>query len=358
MNEKGLAGILVASILLSVLTSVYVMYHVHGVPGYCKNAERKMLEDFLSGMKELAAKQRNVIGSGVSAGVRLETQYPYPTIPFFITPSYATASYTTYDISVTVENITSDEVQIPSSITLRGKALVANFRPVFTAPITSFLELGILATEGAYIDGSPVSNGEIFLPFFDGSPSMQLFPSSAGGRGIMIKPQSGKNITIKIDGTRLPRTVWEEYSRVTGYKVDYRTVGGEARVTITLPRDTGFLLRSGVASFITGKIVSEANYLIPTAPTVQKSPAAVTVEAIDEYFNPVKSRITLSFVSGSSNYRIYIPTSSGLNQVSLPYQVTDSELSTLVVVSSGVSVFKASIQRAGGPYEVAFAVSS
>jgi len=140
--------------------------------------------------------------------------------------------------------------------------------------------------------------------------------------------------------------------------VDYRTVGGEARVTITLPQDTGFLLRSGVASFITGKIVSEANYLIPTAPTVQKSPAAVTVEAIDEYFNPVKSRITLSFVSGSSNYRIYVPTSSGLNQVSLPYQVADSELSTLVVVSSGVSVFKASIQRAGGPYEVAFAVSS
>ena len=358
MNSRGLAGVLVASLLLSIIASAYVVYQAQGVPGYCKNAERKMLEDFLSGLRDLAARQRNVIGSGETSGVRLETQYPYPSIPFFLTPSYASASYSAYDISVTVSNIASDQLQIPQSITLEGKALNANFNPVFSTPVTAFLELGILATDGAYLDGSPVSRGEIYLPFFDGSPSMQLYPASAGGKGVVIRPfDPAKNITVTVSGSKIPGRVWEAYSNASGYLVNITSANGTQSVTIEVP-PRSYLLKSGVASFVGGKSEQRPAYLRALSPPVQKAPAVASVEALDCYFNPATGNISLSFVSGSWDYSVKIATPSGLQEVQLPYSITDSRLSTILEVRNGISVFKASITRAAGePYEVAFAVS-
>ncbi len=358
MNSRGLAGVLVASLLLSIIASAYVLYQANGVPGYCKNAERKMLNDFISGIKELAARQRNVIGSGEASGVRLETQYSYPSIPFFLTPSYASASYSTYDISVTVSNIASDELQIPESVTLKGKALTASFNPVFSTPLTAFLELGILATDGAYLDGSPVSGGEILLPFFDGTPSLQIYPASAGGRGVMIKPLNpAKNITITVYGSKIPRQVWEAYSNANGYGLNITSAQGTQIVTIEVPPRT-YLLKSGVASFISGNFSVQPSYLRALSPLAQKSPAVVAVEALDDYFNPARGEITLNFVSGSRDFSVKIATLNGLQEVQLPHSIADSQLSAILDVRNGISVFKASITRnAGGNYEVAFAVS-
>ena len=356
MNSKGVASILIASMLLAIFASVYVMYQTVGVPGYCKNAERAMLQEFLSSMKELSARQRNVISSGESSGVNLPTQFAYPSIPFFLTPSYASVSYFTYNISVTVRNIGSDEVNILGpDITLNGQAVMAMLTPVFTTPVTAYLELGVLATDGAYVDGSPVSRGEIYLPFFSGAPTSQLFPASAGGRGVLIKANNlNQNITIEISGSKIPSHVWNAYGSMMGYNVSYN----QSKVVIEIPPGE-YLLKSGIASFISGASSARPYYLRTLTPVVQKSPAVVNVEALDEYFNPSRGDITLDFVSGSSNYNVKVPDSSGLKRVNLPYTVTDSKLSTVVEVSGGISVFKAKIFRIpGGPYEVAFAVSS
>jgi len=358
MNSRGVAGVLVASLLLSILASAYVLYQANGVPGYCKNAERKMLGDFLSGIKELAAKQRDVIGSGTPSGVTLETQYAYPSIPFFLSPSYASASYSTYDITVTIANIASDELQIPSSVILRGKALAATFNPVFSTPVSTFLELGIITTDGAYIDGSIVGSGEIILPFFDGMPSMQLYPASAGGRGVVIKPlDPTKNITITISGSKIPERAWKEYGKSTGYAVNYDRNNRTAKIEIP---PNSYVLRSGISSFISGSAANPPNYLKPLTPTIQKSPGVVVVQAIDQYFNPARGDIELRFVQGSRDYTIQVPTSAGLTQVTLSdsYTVTGHELSVLIDVRSGTSVFVSKIQRAeGGIYEIAFAVT-
>jgi hypothetical protein len=360
MNSRGVAGVLVASLLLSVLASVYVLYQVNGVPGYCKNAERKMLEDFLSGIRELATKQRNVIGSGTPSGVTLETQYAYPSIPFFLTPSYASASYSTYDITATIANIASDELQIPSSVILKGKALAATFNPVFSTPVSVFLELGIITTDGAYIDGSIMGSGEIFLPFFNGTPSMQLYPESAGGRGVVIKPMDPvKNITITISGSKIPERAWKEYGRATGFAVKYDRNNRTA--TIEIPPNS-YVLRSGISSFISGSAANPPTYLKPLTPTVQKSPGVVVVQAIDSYFNPARGNIELRLAQGSRDCTVLVPTPSGLSQIALSdsdsYTVTSHELSVLIDVRSGTSVFVSKIQRAeGGIYEVAFAVT-
>jgi hypothetical protein len=356
MNSKGVASILIASIFLAIFTSVFVMYQAVGIPGYCKNAERAMLQEFLSSMKELSARQRNVIGSGEPSGVNLPTQFAYPSIPFFLTPPYASVSYSTYDISVTVRNIDSDEVNILGQhITLSGQAVMAVLTPVFTKPVIAYLELGILATDGAYVDGSPVSRGEIYLPFFSGTPTSQLSPASGGGRGVLIKASNPyQNITIEISGSKIPQHVWNAYSRATGYKVNY----SQDNVVIEIPPGE-YLLKSGIASFISGVSSARPYYLRTLTPVVQKSPAVVSVEALDEYFNPSRGDITLNFVSGSNNYNVKVPEQSGLKNINLPYTVTDSRLSAVVEVSGGVSVFKAGIFRTlGGPYEVAFAVSS
>jgi hypothetical protein len=354
MNSKGVASILIASIFLAIFTSIFVMYQAVGIPGYCKNAERAMLQEFLSSMKELSARQRNVIGSGEPSGVNLPTQFAYPSIPFFLTPSYASVSYSTYDISVTVRNIYSNEVNIPGQyITLSGQAVMAVLTPVFTKPVMVYLELGILATDGAYVDGSPVSRGEIYLPFFSGTPTSQLSSASGGGRGVLIKASNPyQNITIEISGSKIPQHVWNAYSRATGYKVNY-----SHNVVIEIPPGE-YLLKSGIASFISGVSSARPHYLRTLTPVVQKSPAVVSVEALDEYFNPSRGDITLNFVSGSNNYNVKVPMQSGLENITLPYTVTDSRLSAVVEVSGGVSVFKAGISRiSGGPYEVAFAVS-
>jgi hypothetical protein len=354
MKDRGIASLLVASLLLSIFAMVYVAYQAVGIPNACRSAERVMLQEFLFSMQELAARQRNVIGSGESSAVNLPAQFAYPSIPFFITPPYASVSYSAYNISVTVGNIESDEVDIPSHLTLNGQAVMAVFTPAFSSPVKAYLELGILATDGAYISGSPASRGEIYLPFFSGMPGSQLFPASAGGKGILIKAKDpGRNITVEIDGSKIPKRVWEAFSRKTGYGVDF----SQNRTKIKIPPGE-YILKSGIASFISGVSSARPNYLKPLTPVAQKSPAVVGVEAIDEYFNPSRGKITLEFVSGSG-YEVKVPSTSGLRKVDLPYTVADSRLSAVIEVSGGISVFKASISRAqGGPYEVAFAVSS
>jgi len=355
MKDRGIASLLVASLLLSIFAMVYVTYQAVGIPNACRNAERVMLQEFLFSMQELATRQRNVIGSGEPSAVNLPAQFAYPSIPFFITPPYASVSYSAYDISVTVENIKSDELDIPGHLTLNGQAVMAVFTPAFSSPVKAYLELGILATDGAYIGGSPASGGEIYLPFFSGMPGSQLSPASAGGKGVLIKAKDpGRNITIEIDGSKIPKRVWEAFSRKTGYEVDFSQNGTKIKIP---PGE--YILKSGVASFISGTASARPHYLRMLEPSVQISPAAVSVQALDEYFNPVRGDITLEFVSGSNSYEVRVPSAAGLRKVDLPYTVTDSKLSAVVEVSEGVSVFKAKIFRiTGGPYEVAFAVLS
>lgn len=353
-SESGIASVVFALSMLTILSAVYVMYQAYGVPGYCKQAEGRMLTEFIESAKDLAETQKKVIAFGVEASTHVTTQYSYPSIPFFTTPSYASVSATPYDISVTIENIASDDIDISSVISLKGKAVKLSFDPVFSAPVNAFVELGIVATDGSLIDGSVYSKGSIFLPFFEGlSFTNQLTPVSGGGTGILVKPKDPtKNITIKISGSKMPEKVWMDYASKYGLNITYNS--GE--VVIELPPNE-YVLKSGVASFTVGAQPYSPTYLKALSSTTQRSPAVIELQVLDEYFNPTPATVNVTCIQGCPVYMCK-PDTSGLQcQSTSSESVTGDKVSFRVEKSSGTSVIVTSINRlTGSPYQLAFAV--
>lgn len=353
-SEVGIASVVFVLSMLTILSTVYVMYQAYGVPGYCKQAEGRMLTDFIEAAKNLAETQKKVIAYDVEAATHVRTQYQYPSIPFFTTPAYASVSATPYDISVTIENVASDEVDISSVISLKGKAVELSFDPVFSTPVKAFVELGIVATDGSLIEGSVYTNGSIFLPFFEGmSFTNQLTPVSGGGKGILVKPRDPtKNITIKIIGSRIPERVWEDYATKYGLSITYTS----SEVVIELPPNN-YVLRSGVASFTVGAKPYSPTYLKALSHTVQRSPAVIELEVLDEYFNPTPTTVNVTCIQGCP-IDFCTPDASGLKcQTTTSTNVTGDTVSFRVEKASGTSVVVTSINRlVGGPYQLAFVI--
>lgn len=363
-SEKGIASVIFALTILTLMTSAYVIYQAYGVPGYCKQAEGRMLSEFIENAKDLSRALTKSVGEGVETAAVVKHQYPYPSIPFFTTPSYASVTSSTYDISVTIQNLKSDEVTISPTITLTGKAVELSFDPVFSTPVKAFVELGIVATDGAYIGGSFYSSGSLFFPFFDGpAVTNQLYPVSGGGHGILVSAQDpSRNITITIDGSKIVREVWQKYAETYGLSVSFDSSG---RVTIELPPGT-YLLKGGVASFIQGGnpggINPRPHYLYSKSPTTQQSPAAINLEVLDEYFNPIASQVTVEGMTGNVEVCTVDHSSASLSCSTLSpgrtLTYTDDGVSFIARnPSTDVAVLKTYITgRPGGPYQLAFAI--
>ena len=358
-SEAGIAYVAAAAILLMVFTAVYTVYQAFGVPGVCKDFEGRSLSDFIEGAKELAAVQKEVIGTGRPAGVEVRSHYTYPVIPFFMTPTYLSVSTGLYDISVTLENVESSEVfaevDISHTLTLSGKGVWMEFGALFSSPVRAFVELGLVATDGSYITGSVVEDGEIYLPFFDGSKTTsQLYPLSAGGKGIVVRPAGPGNITLRIEGSKIPQRVWELYANERSLNVSF---SGDT-VVISLP-PANYTLFSGVASFGEGR-ENKASYLVARTPLNQRSPAVIDVEALDDYLNPVSAEINLRCVAGCP-VEVCTPTPSGLDCSSIGSKSYYADEVSVVARKStpGIAVVVASVKRAaGGSYQIAFSITS
>lgn len=359
-DEKGISIVISAAILLSVLGLAYAAYSAYGVPGYCKEAESRMISQFLDSIVALSAAQNEVIGRGVSSSAKISTQYPYPSIPLFYTPDYASVATGTYDLTVRISNIRGIDVNIPSTITLNGKGVWLSLQTVFTTPITAYIEAGIVATDGAYIGGSVFSQEQIYVPLFHGdSVEHTLYSASGGGRGIMISNATQGNITIAIIGTKIPLKVWDAYSKATNLRID---TSRYPEITIHVPPGT-YVLKSGLSSFVSGNVPLEASYLLAETATSQKIPAALTVTVLDSYFNPTVGTVTFQCLQ-SCPVSVRAPICSGsscsIQSMTLgSYSATGKTVSVVADQISGqVALVVASINRsAGGPYQVPFLIA-
>lgn len=363
-DESGLASVIAMSMMVMVVTALFTVYQAFGVPGVCKDYEARALSDFFEGLKGLASAQKDVITTDVVRGVPLKTQYSYPTIPFFLTPSYLEVGTGLYNVSVTIENIASDQVQIPSTLTLKGEGVQTRFNALYSTPVQAFVELGLVATDSAYVDGSIINEGHIFIPFFEGTFfTSQLYPLSAGGKGILVRASDpSKNITIKITGSKIPENAWRTYADMYGLDITYTTnpATGDAEVTISLPPGN-YTLASGIASFGEG-VPKDPTYLVARSPINQRSPAVVDVEVVDEYFNPVPSDVTFKSLTGS--VKVCSPTTTGsmscdsLSAGDETSFFTEESSAVVENTGTGTAVLVTSIDRSvGGPYQLAFSVT-
>lgn len=355
-KNKGLSTAIAASMLLSIITLIYVAYLSYGVPGYCKEAEVRMINDFYEDMLGLASKSADVISLGLPGGTDFHNTYSYPAIPFFATPNYATVTSNTYDLTVTIDNIKSPDLSIPNTITLRGKGVLATLNLVYLPSITSYIELGIVATEKSHLGGTILSTNTIFLPFFSGNDiSSTLSPISGGGKGILVQNNTAQNITIQITGSRIPSSVWNSIAASTGLYIQQTS-----NSTIVHIPPGQYYLKSGVASFITGSKNYTPTYLSPETPTSSRAPAPISVKVLDEFFNPVPATVRLSCLQQCEVRYIQCTTSNCSsittnNTATLPMSTNPSA----VVNPSyqGVTTVTVTLNRTtGSPYQLAFLV--
>ncbi|MEM2679328.1 MAG: hypothetical protein QXU01_02780 [Candidatus Hadarchaeales archaeon] len=352
MNCRGISSVISAALLVTLFSLVYVSFLTYGVPGYCKEAESRMIDNFIEDMINLAAEGKNVIATGRAAGAKVSDRYSYPTIPLFITPRAAMVSSTTYDITVTISNIKSPEIAIPNSITLKGKGVLSTLNLVYTSPVSIYIEAGIVAGEKIHLDGFILSGSEIQIPLFSGGAlSRQLSPLSAGGSGILIQNNAAGNITVQIIGTKIPRDAWVSFSRNTGLRVDYSSNS----VTIHIPPGT-YVFRAGLASFITGSTPLPPAYLYSRTPLAQTSPGTISVNVLDEFFNPTIGAVNLSCAQPCTIQ--YIQNNQLVtvqNSATLPPGRTAS---ATVTINPGVVTVISSVNRpVGGPYQLAYLIS-
>lgn len=351
---QALAGAFSASLILSIISLVYVAFLAYGIPGYCKDAESRMMSEFFEDMKTLSAKMKDVVSTGLSAGVNVKEEYPYPIIPFFITPKSALVSSGTYDLTITIENIKSPEVSIPSTLTFKGKGAWATLNLIYTPPVSVYLESGLVFTDKIHLDGSILTGKNIFLPMFTGdSLSSHLSPSSGGGRAITVQNNLNSNITIKILGSKVPENAWLSYSKISGLRVDY----DRGNVTIHIPPGQ-YALKAGLASFISKPETPPPAYLLPEVSTSQRSPAAISVRVLDEFLNPSVGTVrifclepcTIHYIDCSVNQ---CTSRSATNEARLP---SASLISAVVdATHAGITTVGMELNRpTGGPYQLAF----
>lgn len=355
LNNKALATAVSASFLLSIFMLMYISFAAYGVPEYCKNAETRMMEDFLNEMALIQSELIEVIETGKGKGLELKYSYTYPTIPLFITPKTASVTQNTYDITVTISNVMSNEIEIPNTITLRGKGLRATLDMAFTPSITAHIENGILASDVTYLQGSVLRGDTILLPFFSGELySNQLYPTSAGGEAIYIQNRNQNNITITISGSKIKQSAWAEFSNQTGLYVVY----SNNTVTIHIPPGT-YRLKTGVASF-GGSSSNPAAYLKPMSSTTEKAPASLRVVVLDEYFNPTPQTVSVTCLQSCEIRYIDCTTScenkTAQNTATLPRSAYPS-----VVVNPsnvGITTVIFSVSRPNmGQYQIPFLIT-
>ncbi|MEM1672572.1 MAG: hypothetical protein QXT86_11040 [Archaeoglobaceae archaeon] len=356
-SVKGLSFAFSASILLSIFALAYVAFLAYGVPGYCKEAEARMMTNYLEDMSRIASKSREVINTGQSTSVAFSEKYAYPVFPLFLTPDYALVSHGTYDLTITISNIKSPEINIPDSIILRGKGVWTSLNLIYTPPLTTYIEVGVVSNERTHLSGMVLSGSEISLPLFYGNTlSKQLSPASGGGKGIIVQNNTNNNITIQITGSKIPQSAWWDFANKSGLRVDYNSTA----VTIHIPPGH-YILKTGLASFTEIPQNRSAAYLLSDVPTSQRSPGVISVIVLDEFFNPVPESVDIRCIQPCTIQYITCTGSSCTNvtaQTSVKLPKGQKVSAVIDPNYSGVTMATVSVNRSvGGPYQLAYLIA-